>query len=360
MKRGWIAVVALSLWVSGPAFAAVPASGTVRPVVGTELWEGGSFVLREHVVVPAGATLTIRDVTVDFQVPELCSPIGGTLGYCQSDIQVLPGGRLVVERATILTTATVGRMYPTIVAFGDLSVTDSRFVKLGVLNVMGPGNGYVARNEFDHAGGEVSFWRDATGIAEDNWLHDGYAGIAAQDASPTLRNNVLERIDGIAIRVQQSLVGDKIFVTAPVVEGNVVRDSFEGLFSDAGSGFSIADNVFERLDYGVAVRVPFSDQMVQIAAPTVAGNRFLDVSSVLYAVSMTGPQGSTVVVPFAENSVEGTTCVFARAVSNANVHVQVDARGNWWGSADGPTPAAGCSGFAGDVLYDPWLAAPPA
>lgn len=347
--------------VAALGWAAVPAGATARAIVGNEVWENGTFLVTEPVVVLPGSSLTIRNAVVDFRVPELCSPIGGTLGYCQPDVTVKPGGRLLVESSTITAPADTWRMWPFFWILGEASIRDNVFERFNGMNFQVTGSGVVSGNEISDMIGEVAAWRGTTPLFEDNWIHDSHGGIGAQDASPTIRGNVLERISGYAIRVQESIVGDKAHVTAPIVEGNVVRDSFEGVFTDSGFPYTISGNRFEGVRYGIVVRAATHESTVHQGTPLVEGNTVIGSRIALYAVALQPiqPRPEPVVVTFRDNSILDTICTPVKAASNANVHVQADARENWWGGASGPAGGGDCPATEGDVLYDPWLTESP-
>ncbi len=337
-------------------------------IVGEEVWADEDRVVNEHVVVAPGATLTIRNSVLNWQAGEFCTPgrINGM--YCAGEIQVQPGGTLVIEDSTITSTSDDVTDWPLIEVFGDLQATGNTFHRVvGVLVQGNAATGHIVDNTVDHAFTGINVWRGASALVQGNHIRDVGTGLSAQDASPVLRGNVLEDISGFGIRVQQSIVGDKIYVTNPLIEGNLFNNASQGVFSDTGAGMVVRDNTFvDHRFHAINVRVPTQDFMLQQAPLAIEGNRFVDNHRVLDINTVDGvlPKGDFV-VEMHGNAIVGTTCNHINADEAVTAALTIDATGNWWGTADGPqdpSPEEFCEAFDGDaeIRIEPWLESEPA
>lgn len=361
---GGLLVLAPFLTAGTPLAASETTPAGPLVVIGEERWENVNRTIDRIVVVPQGASLTVEDSRLDLRIPERCTPgrINGL--YCQPHVQVQPGGELVIQNSTILSTFDDHADWPFLSATGgELTVEDSTVRRLTAINAQFDGHLSFTGNDVDEVLGEIGVWRGATGVISHNHFSNTTGGVSAQDASPEISNNTFEEVPGFSIRAQQSIVGDKAYVTAPRIVDNVFVNPDQGIFTDSGGGLEIAHNRFvDARFHAINVRVPTQDFMTQSQPLSIQDNVFTgnhrelsihtvprDTSSVELTVEMHG------------NQIEQTVCEHVEADDHSSATLTVDARHNWWGSPGGPSDPLpdddACEAFDGnaDVQHDPWL-----
>lgn len=331
-------------------------------IVGEVEWTEDRTV-EESIVVTSGSTLTIRAATIDFQVDETCTPFRINGMYCQPALQVEAGGMLLVEDAVLTTNSEDPHEWPFVSVFGgEAIVEDSKLSNVqGLVTMWDTAHLEFRNNTVEHMLGEIGVWRGATGILADNVVRDSHNAFAAQDASPTIERNMVRNATVFGIRVQQSIVGDKTYMTNPTIQDNVIRDSGTAIFSDTGAGLEILHNRFANNTHvDVSLRIPTQDFMVQREPVGVEKNVFNQSHKALRVSTMpTDRPSSAKTVEMHMNDVEAW-CTNIEANSASGANLTVDAGGNYWRSLEDPR-GSDCQAFTGtaEILTEPELGAPP-
>ena len=239
------------------------------PPVGHHVLENGTFVITEPIVIGPGSSLTIRNATVWLDFPTTCSPVGGTLGYCQPQI-LATGGRVRIVRSTIDThlydpTETLS-MYAISVLQGNLQVEHSTLRHARIVGGQGDGGGlsYVGDSVIEDGFQGLSFIRGMQARVEDSIFRNLTYGVAMRDAEGAIVDNEFRFINGNgafgrAIDVENTIAGEKAYETLVTVEGNLVEDSHQALLNLNGFPNIIRDNVFRRNVSGTTIGLSVGD-----------------------------------------------------------------------------------------------------
>lgn len=350
----------------------------VTPIVGDVVYEGGTFTITDHLVVPAGSTLTFRNAHVFLDAPVFC-PTRGSAGYCQPSI-LAAGGTV-----RILHSVVESRHY-------DAHEPESGWTLSGVEAVFeirhstltgykGIGNqlpgaapSLVEHNAFVHARGGVNFVRGAVAHVANNTFHDLWMGVSFHDSESVLVDNVFRDLGrdfgaglfGRAIDVQSTLVGEKQFRALTRVERNLVENATQAMLNLNGFPNLVRHNVFRDNGIGLTIGVPMGDDILHSEAPIVEGNLFDDNRDALgfytSGVARTPDYRVAITATLRGNSFVGTDCIeIGVARLGPAVTLTIDARQNWWGTSDGPQDhGPDCPALSGPgIVVDPWLTSAP-
>lgn len=369
------ALVALALLAPLPANAE---SSNPPPFVAVDFTvRGGEHVWTEPVVVGPGATLTVEDATVwlDWEAP-VCTR--GTTGYCHPEVMVLPGGTFRAVNSTLDSHGwSVTSPYSgfTIHAIGGaLDLRDStirRFESIGAQGG-GPNASTIVGNRFSWGIAGISLIRNSTGLIANNRFEDVMYSIAVRDTYAVVRDNHIIRGQrhfatepfGRGIDVQSTIVGEKFARTEPLVEGNVIEDGSLGILHLNGFAGTVRGNIIRNNRIGGAIGLASGEATLHHETPDWTGNRFEHNVEALqvYVSGKPETEPEHFVVTLRGNSFLETSCTAISQLPTASgVTLEVNATGNWWGTAAGPQPGpAGCPITTGDVDIEPWLTEPPA
>lgn len=367
---------------------AAPFSGALGPLTGAptnvvfvttdEVWTG-ELTFVDPIVVRPGAHLVMRDATVYLDQPAWCPTRGGA-GYCQPSI-TLDGARLTIERSVL-----ASRLYdPQEPESGwnvagiaaVLDIHDSVLTGMETIVMQSPGEvpSFVARNVVQDSRGPIGFIRGAVATIEDNSLAGMWMGIQAYDSASVIQRNVLRHFGrdfgagpfGRGIDVQATIVGEKAYDGAAHVVDNVIEDmASSGILVLSNAPVVVAGNDVRAAATGITVGLVVGDETLRRATPLLFRNTLVDnMRGVQLYTSGTSNEPGAVETP----TVVMRTNTFANACHDLTtervaVHVDllVDARENWWGSADGPqSHGPGCEAVTGVATYlvEPWLTAAP-
>lgn len=355
--------LALLLGLTGSVASAEPVE---VPIV----IDGGEHTFIHQLVVPAGATLLIRNATVYLDAPKRCT-IGGSIQPCLPELLVMPGGTLRVENSTFDThtpfkTGDPYRGYMMQTFGGRFILRDSTFRNVHVVaaELPGPASSEIRGNRFLAGGQTLTFVRGAEAVITNN-LIEGSGGIKIRDTRSIVEANTI-RVSGTGIDVQTTSVGDKALPTEPTITGNLVEGAATGIYVQNSYTATVRRNVVRGGGFGAFLVVMTGDDAwgadpIAFTENTLEGNE----TAVRAAVVISGgaSQRFDVVVPLRRNAIIETGCHALRvdAPSNPNVSLTLDARENWWGSQDGPQDRGpGCNAISGNAVVSPWLDAPPA
>ena len=341
-----------------------------KVVVTEERWENQDRRLERQVVVADGGRLVIEDSVIDIHFDQTCSVRINGEG-CIGHISVQEDGELVVRNSTFTSTNEPLFERGTIVAEGGkISITDSKLTQFRGVKAQYEGELVFRSNTVTGMLGGVSIIRGASSSIVDNHFSNQSFAVGVQDSSPEIRNNTFEDISAIALRIQQSIVGDKAFTTDPLVVDNVFVDVGQGIFTDSGAGFSIAHNRFEDARFhAIHIRVPTFDghrTMLDQSPPVVTDNVFEDNHREVRI--FTKERDRTAVTSTFEmtgNLIQGTICNHIQAEDNPNATLVVEANDNWWDGGDGPRDPLpnddDCEALDGSATFeiDSILRAPP-
>lgn len=354
--------------------AGLPVAAEAAPtvIVGSQTIEGGSHTFTEQLIVAPGSTLTIKDATIFLDVPRSC-PIGGSFEFCHPSLFVMPGATLITRGATFdthlpVTINPASGGYTVYAYAGVLDIEDTTFIHARTVGGEAPGAtvSTVRNSTFTQSLYPITMIRGMQGIIEGNTIVDSRQGIHMRDADSVIRNNTIEVI-GNGIDVQATLVGGMsgALTTRALVEGNTVRGGLRAFFSLTNYAITVRDNVFEDAVIGAVFGVITGDD-IRVEEPVTFENNLLrgNETGVYSYANVHGGQEQPIeiTVPLRQNSIVESECSSATVnpPGNGNVHLVMDARSNWWGSAAGPqSNGQNCPAIVGDVLFDPWLSSAP-
>lgn len=376
MARGaLVAQLSIALLVAATAVGASPDLVPKTPLVITaeERWEDQNRTVDRNIVVADGGRLIVENSTLDLRIEQICSPIQGTLGYCQPEVNVQEGGELVVRNSTLTSSFEEPGEWPYVQADGgNLTIHNSTLSRLGPVRAQFDGHLDFRGNHVVSQVGRVGIWRGSDGTVADSRFEADSGGVTARDASPQIRNNTFVNIHTWSVGVRQSVVGDKAYTTEPLIVDNVFLGPDQGIFTDSGAGFVIAHNRFEDARFhGVNVRIPTMDdeyRMLDQQPPRIEANVFVDgYRAVNVATVARDATQKTSRIQVTGNVILGSECDHVEADGAPNAPLEVDARYNWWGTDQGPpSPERAsephCEGFDGSASFDtaPWLSERPA
>lgn len=366
MRRG---IVGAALLVAAGVFPAI--ADPVLPV-GDQVLADGTFTITEPIVMAPGSTLTIRNATVWLDFPTTC-PTRGSAGYCQPQI-MLNGATLKVVDSIIDThlfeAGNTDSMYAIVTLGGRYDIQRSTFRHMRIMGAQGGvagGQSKLADSTFVDGFQGLSFTRGANVQVERNRFERLTYGLAVHDGGGLVQGNTFRQIGGggtfgRALDVQSTLVGDKAFVTAPTVAGNLVEDSHQALLVLGGEGVIVRDNTFRRNALGTTIGVAVGEDMQHAAPPVYERNRLEGNETAITVYTSGTPRTGpvTIGVDVRGSTLVGTTCTDVDVLpAPAGVTVSVDARDSWWGTEDGPANrSTDCPAVRGNVLTNPWLTAP--
>lgn len=373
IRESLILSLAITLLVPTLGIGVGAISGPTGPevIVSEQRWEDQNRTVTSNIVVADGGTLTIENSTLDLRIEEICSPIRGSAGYCQPEIEAKEGGEIVIKNSTLFSSFENSLEWPHLRATGgNLTIEGTDLSRLSTVRAEFGGHLEFRNNHVDGWVGEVGVWRGSDGIIADSYFGNQSRGASAQDASPEIRNNTFENVSTFSVRVQQSLVGDKAYTTAPLIVDNVFKSPDQGIFTDSGAGILIAHNRFENARFqGVNVRVPTMDDeftMLDNQPPRIEANVFVDGYRAVKA--QTEARDTTELVTRLQvtgNVILNNGCDHIQTEEEAEpgAPLEVDARYNWWGSPDGPpeperaSEEPFCNAFDGSATFEisPWL-----
>lgn len=368
-RATFLAALAATASVLAPV---APAQAAPTVVVGSQTISGGEHTFTERIVVTPGSTLTIEDATIYLDQPRSC-PIGGTVVVCNPHLFVMAGGTLVARNTTFDTHLPAGPLDPAsgymIYTYsGRLDIEDSTIIRANSVGgeLRGPVPSRIVNSTIRDGVQAVSFIRGAEATIEGNTIVNTRFGIDIRDSDSVIKDNYIHVL-GYGIDVQSTLVGEKIWSTRALVEGNIVENSIAGFYTLNGYGSVVRNNVFRGNGWAAVLGVNTGDRIVAPYEPIVFEGNTLENNSngVRAYASVSGGQSEPIelVVPARGNSIVGTACRSAQASVpvNPNVTVVLDARLNWWGSAAGPqSNGPECPATSGFAHVQPWLEAPPA
>lgn len=316
----------------------------------------GTFHLDAPLHVGPGTTLTIRNATVYFDARGCGSSV------CEPPTVRLEGGTLRVSESRLDTTR--GDMGWSLVGeSARVEILDSVVANYShiSLQLAGEAPSRVERVTFRDAIGPLAFSRGAEADVVESRFEHVIAGVAVRDSSANVLRNAFHDVrGGRALDVQATLVGEKSFVTMPLVQGNLIEDSDVGMVSVNGFPNVVRDNVFRGNRLALHVYAFDGQDFVHTDAAVVEGNTF-ESNGVSLSMGVMGsrPTSGTRVLEAHGNAFLGDACPHVIARLRPNVEVRIHATDNWWGTAEGPaTGTTGCPPVSGDsVTVAPWRTA---
>lgn len=376
MRRSAMVSVGLAL-VASVAPVTARADVLTPVVVGDVVIEGGTHVVDFPIVVGPGSSLTFRNATVYLNwEPPVCTH--GTAGYCQPNIMV-NGGTLRVENSRLSSQGwdieepdSGFSIHGVAATFDFRGSTFDHFHGIGD-QVPGITASTVVGNAFRWAISALTFTRGAEVNIKDNSFEDIMYAVAVRDSSGAIRGNRFNRIQrlfatnpfGRAIDIQSTVVGDKAFVTLPIVEDNLVENGVQGILSLNGFGNIVRNNVVRNNAVGAIVGLTVGEGMVHHDASVWTGN-LLEDNGVALSVYASGTFVTDAIenrlLPFHGNSLVGTRCTDVLAnPTGAQVVLTVDVNDNWWGAPSPPADRGpSCPALDGDrIILDRWLTSAP-
>lgn len=368
MKKRLISLLALTATLGLPTVA--EAAPTV--VVGSLTIEGGVHTFTEQIIVTPGSTLTVKDATIFLDATSSC-PIRGNVTFCHPQLFVMAGGTLVTDGATfdthnpvVINPASGGYL---ILSYGGvLDIDNTTFNHANTVGGEGPGPrpSRIRNSTFFESLYPISMIRGMEGIIENNEIIASRQGIHVRDADSVIVGNNIS-VGGNGIDVQATKVGAIAGLTTRTrVEDNYVTGGLRAFFTLNAWQSTVRNNTFDGAVLGAQIGV-LTGEDIPVEEQIIFDNNILSNNeTALYTyANVEGGQELPieVVVPIRNSSIIGTTCTSAlvNPPGAATVHLIMDAKNNWWGSAQGPQGnGQDCPAIVGDVLYEPWLSAPPA
>lgn len=370
-----VAVALVALPLSAASADPIGPTPATYVVVGNEVIDGGVHVWDFPVVVTPGSSLTIRNATVylDWR-SDVCTH--GTAGVCPTGFRV-DGGTLRIHDSTIDThywKETDG--YSGYKITGTAATFDfqrSRFLHQQSFGTQfaGPERSLIKDNVFDQVTTGMTFWRGAEVDIIGNVISHALYGVELRDTTGVVRGNTFRDIyrswgSSRALTVQSTQVGQRLYVTDPIVEDNLFENGPRALAILSLNGFPnvFRNNVIRGFEAGSSVGLLAGDH-ARKEHPIWVGNVFdgNELQMQVYGSGTTDDGVEEIDFRIAGNSFIGDSCTdLSRRTENPYVDLAIDARGNWWGQPDGPRPdrEAGCPRFlGGGIIWNDWLTAAP-
>lgn len=370
----------LVLVLLSPLVLPVTQADTVlgQVIVGDEVWEG-DWTLRQNVIVPAGASLTLRDGTFFLDAARTCT--GRTnipaLYQCHPQLQVA-GGTLIVENATLdshLWDGSVDGGFVLEVQDGAARIRNSTLQRYRQLSfvAVGPSPTIIEGNVFQVSNGPIRFMQGVEATFRGNVVQDGRDGVWVSDATVPIEDNRFRRLDktfdgGTArygIWVFASSPQDRAWRTLGPIRGNIVEDVPLGILLQHGDPAIVERNIVRNVTRGISVNLAPDGIGLARNVPTVRENVVQDAQHgiTIGGITPIGPaEAANRTLDLSGNTLLDIAChdVWVRPLPQG-MTLRVDATGAWWGTAEGPTPTdPACASVrldtaAATVDVEPWL-----
>lgn len=351
---------------------ALTASADVGPTalviaVDTEFADAGfTFTVPIHVL--PGATLTFRNAQVFLDAPPVCSPLGGSLAYCHGDITVTDATVRFIDSEVDTHAQVHGddfRDMWRIIGLNSAMIAEGTSFHHGdLISFQGAADqrSSFVRNVFEGGKTGPILIRGAEADFIDNTFQNQYFGIRATDGHHVIRGNTFLNIVNSAVNFEDTLVGDKPYPLSGVVEDNVFDGGGVGLILLTTEAIPVTGNAFRNLEAGVKLGLVTGEGMSLGGVPTFTDNLVQgNIAGVeVYTSALSSRMRYSIDFSMSGNSLVDNCMDLTSNPRAPNVELQVDARGNWWGTAAGPVNTPGCPAVAGpNVTTSPWLTAAP-
>lgn len=343
-------------------------------VVGDEVIDGGTHTWDMPVVIGPASSLTIKNATVylDWR-PPVC--FHGTTAVCPAGVQVL-GGTLRIHDSIIDThDYDIDDGWSGYKILGNGATFDfqrSTFLHQENMGTQGPGleRSIFKDNRYDYATTAIRLWRGAEADIIGNEFSHILYGVELQDTSGLIVDNHFHDIDrswgsSRAIGIQSTAVGQKHFVTQPIVRNNVIEDGPRSLGILSLNGFPnvFEGNIIRNMAAGATIGLLAGNH--EYKEHSIWKRNVFDGNELQIQVYTSGVPDEVENVAFKidDNSFIGDSCTdIRRRETHQLVFLSIDANDNWWGSQSGPRANKNgtCPRFdGGGITVDTWLNSAP-
>lgn len=354
----------------------------VRMLLGNTVIADGTYTFRDYLVVPAGATLTIRNATVWLDADRLCTGRTNLPGAYRCQPQLEVHGALVVESSTLDTRNwqdDVDHGFILDVERGTARIANSTLRHyVGVSFVQaGPAPTVVEGNAFREGVGAIRFMQGVDAVFRRNLVDGVRDGVLVSDAATPIEDNVFLNVTrsfdaagyNWAIAVTSASPNDHAWRADGPVRRNLVDNATAGIVTRTGSANVIEDNVVRNVQAGMLLGVVQDGAALARDTPIVRRNLVEHAREGvrISGHATTGPSADSFeALSLEDNALVDITCIGVRVTPLPDgVSLAVDARAVWWGDGRGPRdaspecPAVLVEDPAATVDASPWLRAPP-
>lgn len=367
-----LALVALSVGVAANPLPVTVPVGDAQVVVGTLVLADGTFTLDHRIIVPGGSELVIRNAVVYLDDAQ-----GGACVYdCAYDIQLLPGSSMIVEDSRISTTLMEdGEPVPwnLLGKATDVRFVDSVFEHVASLEFELPGSqtSVFSGNSIIGPRNGVTWFRGGSIEFTDNYVEATARLLRLRGVEATITGNTFalhEETSNVAIGVEIDVSQADIHADLPRgydISNNHFVGLKRGIWHREVTAALVHNNTFEDVGSAMWIRIYVGDDVQTESLPRFVDNDLVGVRQLFFLDTDGNSSGEPVLPIVAErNNVDTSLCRLVPNILYVHelVTIQVDARNNWWGSADGPfAENPECDGATPEqveVTYEPWATSP--